>query len=125
MNYDIYRYNRTAVLFAGVHQSVPTDLSGWGLADLDAFFENLDMWATKGTTTELLFSKPTAGIPQHLANSQDKLVGVAGECLSDASLLAGIRAAYHERGYDVVIVQDGNHTFLPCNQDNKVKITWD
>ena len=124
IDFSIYRNKRTALLFKEAYDTLPEGLVDWVISDLDAFFENLDMWADPSLSPEqALFSNPIGGIRQHLANHTRANVGVAGIRLAeDQALFAKIKQIYLDHGYDVIIL--GPHTvhFIQHKPDNKVRI---
>jgi hypothetical protein len=126
MDFSIYRHKRTAVLFLGAYDTLPEGLVDWAISDLDAFFENLDMWADRGVPPiQALFSRPIVGLRQHLADRTSVNVGMAGVRLAeDRDLFSQVKQNYLENGYDVIELGPHRVDFTQRKLDNKVRVAF-
>lgn len=126
MDFDVFRNKRVAALYYGCYSNLPKGLGRWGISDLDAFYDNLDLWdAPEGSVVDILFSPPIKGVKQHLANCSSCNVGVAGERLGD--IAEEVKREYMKRGYDVLEIKerDSDIKYSQCEfNDDEVRLIW-
>lgn len=123
MNFEMLKNQWVAILFKGSFLNLPDELAGWQISDFDSFQSNLDLWNESSCDLiEALFSKPKDGIKQHLANTQDQHVGLAGVELQDKELLKKIISKYQAFGYNILEIDSDNVKYIQSTNSNKVKI---
>ena len=122
MDFSAYKNKRVAVLFLGEYANLPSGLASWAISDLDAYFDNLDMWTDpKSEFLATFFSQPIPGLRQHLGEYRQPNVGVAGTTLSE--MIGIIKKFYLEHGYDVIELSPGKvNNYTQCPQIGKVRI---
>ena len=122
INFDAFAIQPTAILYLDRYKALPKN--DWAFTDLDAFYQNFELWSTGKPTIEDLFSLPTGrGLKQHLANFREKSVGIAGECLIDHK--EEIIRKYLEKNYSVVIYDpEKDKVEFIENQNQKVRLMW-
>ena len=119
----MFQNKRVAILFLSGYANLPKSLANWAISDLDAFFDNLNVWTdSEADFLATFFSNPIPGLRQHLGNHQKSNVGVAGESLLEK--LEVIKSFYLGLGYDVVEM-NGNKVMNYTQSRNKkdVRIT--